>query len=194
MDMSPISIPPGASFLPGVTATNGDEDRATPSPVVAENLEHLQRREDERAREARVRALRSVVAYLRDMYDLGLSQQPGATMSVYGGSAEAPGAGVRSRRPTVVDGGRMPSESSIGSISSSASSHLRSVESRMGLRSVGSAQTNSVASVDSNGSGDGQERKYKDDKAKRARIMREIVEYALLIVGATECSLIRFLV
>ena len=37
-------------------------------------------------------------------------------------------------------------------------------------------QTNSVATTDSNGSGSGEERKYKDDKGKRARVIREIVE------------------
>lgn len=147
-------------------------------------MEQIQRREEEKARETRTRALRSVMAYLRDMHDLGLTQTPN-TMSVYGGSLEAPANGARSRRPTVVENGRIPSESSIGSISatmtsrSDLSSHLRSMESRMGLRSS-SAQTNSVATVattDSSGSGSGEERKFKDDKGKRARILREIVEY-----------------
>ncbi|KAF7791913.1 hypothetical protein EIP86_002939 [Pleurotus ostreatoroseus] len=181
-DVSPIPIPAASTFMPGVTATNGDDEevKKVPSPIITENLEQMQRKEDDRAREARIRALRSVMAYLRDMYDLGLTQQPN-TLSVYGGSPDPAGGGTRSRRPTVVDNGRMPSEISISSTSSSTrsdgSSHLRSAESRMGLRSMGSAQTNSVAtvaSVDSTGSGE--ERKYKDDRSKRARILREIVE------------------
>ncbi|THH02888.1 hypothetical protein EW026_g34 [Hermanssonia centrifuga] len=188
IDMAPIPIPPRSPFVQGLTATNGSEDgddfnRTIPSRIHTESMEQIQRREEEKARETRTRALRSVMAYLRDMHDLGLTQTPN-TMSVYGGSLEAPANGARSRRPTVVENGRIPSESSIGSISatltsrSDLSSHLRSMESRMGLRSS-SAQTNSVATVattDSSGSGSGEERKFKDDKGKRARILREIVE------------------
>lgn len=183
IDVSPIPIPAASAFMQGVTATNGDDEelRKTPSPIITENLEQMQGKEDDRARESRIRALRSVMAYLRDMYDLGLIQQPN-TLSVYGGSPDAIATVPRSRRPTVVEGGRLPSEASIGSNTSSiwsdGSSQLRSTESRMGLRTMGSAQTNSVATVasmDSNGSGE--ERKYKDDKGKRARILREIVEY-----------------
>jgi hypothetical protein len=42
-----------------------------------------------------------------------------------------------------------------------------------GLRSGSSSQTLSVATTDSNGSSE--ERKYKDDKGKRAMVIREIV-------------------
>ena len=89
-DVSPIPIPAAANFVTGVTATNDTEEctsegsRATPSPVIPqESLEQIQRREEEKARDARTRALRSVMAYLRDMYDLGLTQAN--TMSMYGG-------------------------------------------------------------------------------------------------------------
>ncbi|OBZ78529.1 FYVE, RhoGEF and PH domain-containing protein 2 [Grifola frondosa] len=190
IDMSPIPIPSAAPFLPGVTATNsideGDDVMVmTPSPVLhVETCEQIQRREEERAREARVRALRSVMAYLKDMYDLGLSQTQ--TMSMYGNlpgtTPETSGSGTRSRRPTVVDGGRLGSESSVASIASmsslrpESSVHLRSPEVRVGLRSGSATQTNSVATTDSGGSGGGEERKYKDDKGKRARVIREIVE------------------
>lgn len=148
------------------------------SPVQMETLEQVQRREEERAREARARALRSVMAYLRDMHDLSTSQAN--TMSIYGGAVPDASSALRNRRPTIGDNGRLPSDTSIVSSISSAPSrpessfHLRSPESRMELRSGITTQTNSVATTDS-GSG-GEERKFKDDKAKRARIIREIVE------------------
>lgn len=180
IDMSPIPIPAASAFVPGMTASNSTDDldttRATPSPVPKDTMEEIQRREEERAREARVRALRSVMAYLRDMHDLGLSQ-------INAMSPEPPN-GARSRRPTVVEAGRLPSESSIVSVASipsvpsrpESSAHLRSAESRIGLRSGSTLQTSSVATTDSSGSGSGEERKYKDDRSKRARIIREIVE------------------
>ncbi|RPD63002.1 hypothetical protein L226DRAFT_450595 [Lentinus tigrinus ALCF2SS1-7] len=185
IDMSPIPIPNASQFVPDVTATNSAEDAeepapAAPSPVV-DTYDEIQRREEERAREARIRALRSVMAYLRDMHDL--SQSQAQTMSLYGGPPpEIPP--VRSRRPTLVDNGRLPSEVSVSSVGSGGSSstrpdsvNLRSTEGRINITRNGSmTQTNSVATTDSTGSGSGEERKYKDDKAKRARVIREIVE------------------
>ncbi|KAJ6627208.1 hypothetical protein B0H10DRAFT_2292586 [Mycena sp. CBHHK59/15] len=169
-----IPIPEASAFVPGVTATSdtdGPESRAdTPSPVV----ESYMRREEERAREAYQRALRSVMAYLKDMNDLGLSQQANA-MGMYGtGGDEA--LVSRSRRPTGVSG--LDREVSISSNGSSTLSsldstgQLRSMESLTGLRGS-STQTNSVATTDSSGSND--ERKFKDDKGKRAMVVREIV-------------------
>ena len=79
----------------------------------------------------------------------------------------------------MVENGRIPSESSLSSIATSSVSdvsQLRSIESRMGLRSGSTTQTNSVATTDSNGSGSGEERKWKDDKGKRQRVVKEIVE------------------
>ncbi|KAJ7783474.1 hypothetical protein DFH07DRAFT_995611 [Mycena maculata] len=171
-----IPIPAAAAFVPGVTAT-GDTDgpdgvcAETPSPVVESYL----RREEERAREAYQRALRSVMAYLKDMNDLGLSQQAGA-IGLYGaGGDEALVA--RSRRPTGTSGlDREVSVSSNGSSTMSSldsTGQLRSMESLSGLRGGSSTQTNSVATTDSSGSGD--ERKFKDDKGKRAMVVREIV-------------------
>ena len=128
---------------------------------------------DERAREAKIRALRSVMSYLRDMHDL--SQTQAQTMSMYGGLPPAETPPTRSRRPTMVDGGRLPSDTSTASIASSSrpeSMTLRSTEGRIGM----TTQTNSVATTDSTGSGGAEERKHKDDKAKRARVIREIVE------------------
>ncbi|KAI0078939.1 hypothetical protein K474DRAFT_786929 [Panus rudis PR-1116 ss-1] len=180
IDVSPIPIPAASAFVPNVTVANEPDDAnetaRAPSRLSIENLEQQQRREEERIREARTRALRSVMAYLRDMYDLGLSQSN--TMSMYGGSLD-PNGGLRSRRPTIVETGRIASDGSILSSGSSGSrpesSHLRTSEARYGLRSGSTTQTNSVATTDSTGSGS-EERKFKDDKAKRARIIREIVE------------------
>ncbi|KAF8213360.1 hypothetical protein K438DRAFT_1565458 [Mycena galopus ATCC 62051] len=157
-----IPIPEAAAFVPGLTATGGDADE--PSPV----MESYLRREEERAREAYQRALRSVMAYLKDMNDLGLSQQA-AAMGVYGaGGDEA--LQPRSRRPTV---GGLDREASVSSNGSSFDSTLRSLDSMTGIRGGNSTQTNSVATTDSSGSGD--ERKFKDDKGKRAMVVREIV-------------------
>ena len=183
VDMSPIPIPPASTFIAGVTASNGPDDeleeprRYPPSPLPKDTTEELHRREMERAREARIRALRSVMAYLRDMHDLSLSHTAAAGL-------ELP-SGPRSRRPTMVDGGRLPSDSSLSSVSSippvpsrpESTAQLRSPELRIGSRSGSTTQTNSVATTDSSGSGSGEERKYKNDRAKRARIIREIVEY-----------------
>ncbi|KAI0669959.1 hypothetical protein C8Q78DRAFT_976546 [Trametes maxima] len=194
IDVSPIPIPAAAQFVPGITATNSSEEAEEgvppplPSPVqpspVQDSYEEVQRREEERAREARIRALRSVMAYLRDMHDLSRSQTQ--TLSMYGiASPDSQSSGTRSRRPTMVDNGRLPSESSLTSLASTSSPasrpesvNLRSTEGRLAMsRSGSTTQTNSVATTDSNGSGGGgEERKYKDDKAKRGRVIREIVE------------------
>ncbi|KAJ7706473.1 hypothetical protein B0H17DRAFT_919499 [Mycena rosella] len=169
-----IPIPEASVFVPGVTATSdtdGPDVRGeTPSPVV----ESYMRREEERAREAYQRALRSVMAYLKDMNDLGLSQQAN-TMAMYGaGGDEA--LVPRSRRPTGTGLDREVSVSSNGSSTLStldSTGQLRSMESLTGMRGGSSTQTNSVATTDSSGSGD--ERKFKDDKGKRAGVVREIV-------------------
>jgi hypothetical protein len=173
-----IPIPDTSAFVPGLTALNdgGDIDGrgTTPSPI---DDEQFLRREEERAREAYMRALRSVMAYLKDMNDLGLSHQPNP-MSMYGAADDILVA--RSRRPTVVDGQREVSMAFSGSTSSSlldSTSQLRSLESMAGLRSGGSIQTLSVATTDSSGSSE--ERKFKDDKGKRAMVVREIVAYVI---------------
>ncbi|KAH9944438.1 uncharacterized protein BXZ73DRAFT_87334 [Epithele typhae] len=184
IDMTPIPIPNASQFVPDVTATNSHEEAeesavaslSVPSPVPAEaSFDEIRLREEERAREARIRALRSVMSYLRDMHDL--SQSATQTLSMYGGPpAEIPP--TRSRRPTMVDGGRILSEASMSSMGSGPSSrpesmNLRQTEGRMGLSMI---QTNSVATTDSIGSGAGEERKCKDDKSKRVRVIQEIVE------------------
>ena len=188
-----LSVPLPSTFLPGLTATDGTDDgddrkpnsptfHPTPSPgsLHADTMEQLQRREEERAREAYTRALRSVMAYLRDMNDLSLPQTN--TSSIYGGStppSDGVGSGARSRRPTMIDSARVVSDGSFTSGSrSNSSDQLRSMESIARLRSLSSSQTASVATTDSSGSNGGEERKFKDDSGKRAMIVREIVTCA----------------
>ncbi|KAF9015349.1 hypothetical protein BDQ17DRAFT_1295109 [Cyathus striatus] len=164
-----IPIPEAA---PDTIAISGDDAGArlsTPSPVI--DSEQYIRREEERAREAYMRALRSVMAYLRDMNDLSLSQQANP-LSMYGAVIdENPNA--RPRRPTVVDGSREVSLAMSAS-STDSSGQLRSSESISALRSGSSSNTLSVATTDSNGSSS-EERKFKNDKGKRAMVIKEIV-------------------
>ncbi|TFK30624.1 hypothetical protein FA15DRAFT_676905 [Coprinopsis marcescibilis] len=167
-----IPIPDVSTFVPNVTATNGTDDHDSNHPLASPttpviDAEQFIRKEEERIREAYMRALRSVMAYLKDMNDLAQSQQPNP-VSVYGDESFTVS---RSRRPTVVDRNRENSMFSNGS--SDASSQLRSSESISALRSGNSSMTLSVATTDSASSMD--ERKYKDDKAKRAWIIKEIL-------------------
>lgn len=154
---------------------DSDEPRRspTPSPVIVNPSDFTSRREEERAREAYTRALRSIMAYLKDMNDLGLSQG-NTTISMCGGPEEGSPIGMRSRRPTIVD--RTNSDASTISMSraGSMSSQLRSPDAMSNLRSGTTSQTTSVATSDSGGSAE--ERKYKDDKSKRALVVKEIVE------------------
>ena len=148
-----------------------DRQSPTPSPVLATDpVDYALRREEERAREAYTRALRSIMAYLKDMNDLGLSQ--GNTMSMYGGAEEASPMGMRSRRPTIVDKASSDASTISMSRAGSMSGQLRSPDTISGLRSGTTSQTVSVANSD----GSTEERKYKDDKCKRALVVKEIVE------------------
>lgn len=173
-----LSIPEASAFVPGVTATNEDDSDLrgrTPSPAF--DHEQYLRKEEERAREAYSRALRSVMAYLKDMNDLGLSQQINCSPA-YGSTED----GIRSRRPTIVESPREGSTST-PTLSSVDSGQLRSLDSIQGLRSGPPTQTMSVLTTDSNGSSE--ERKFKDDKGKRAMVVREIVLYVLCVVPAS---------
>ncbi|EIN13540.1 hypothetical protein PUNSTDRAFT_109739 [Punctularia strigosozonata HHB-11173 SS5] len=182
-----LVIPSASSFMPGLSATNGgdsDDAASTPSTPLHDSSEARRRREEERAREAYTRALRSVMAYLRDLNDLSLPVGPPKVPTV--------GEGARSRRPTLADGGRsMTTDSSmasdatdagslfgstLSSVVSGTSSQLRSPDSMTLLRSVSTANTLSIATTDSEESSGPHERKFKDDKSKRSMIVREIIE------------------
>ncbi|KAF9243943.1 hypothetical protein BU15DRAFT_72053 [Melanogaster broomeanus] len=157
--VSSLIIPSPTSFMQETSVASehdADELRASPSPTVVDKGDFNARREEERVRETYTRALRSVMAYLKDMNDLSLSQS--ASLSMYGGSPEESPSIARSRRPTVVEN---RAENTI-SRAASISGQLRSPESMAGLRSGTTSRTISVATTDSNGSSE--ERKYKDDK------------------------------
>ncbi|KIK71218.1 hypothetical protein GYMLUDRAFT_254470 [Collybiopsis luxurians FD-317 M1] len=160
-----IPIPDNSRFVPGVTATNGEEgteyndpsvgspeDRREPTPSQHMYSADIERKEEERARESYTRALRSVMAYLKDMNDLGLSQN----------GASPNGESGRSRRPTMVldipGGGREVSVALSGTTAVSSTEALRTL---------------SVATTDSTGSNE--ERKIKDDKSKRTMVAKEIL-------------------
>jgi hypothetical protein len=179
-----LPIPDSSSFLSEISATNGYDRNRTPSPIPSPALDNkmgiaspdisistdweadqlhaaeVARQEEERLQDAYSRALRSVMAYLRDMYDLGAAQQQQQLQQQILSEELI---GTRSRRPTIVD---RDSAAIIGD------SHLRG-----GTPSDRSGTTLSVATIDSTGSGAGDsELKYKDNKEKRSMVVREIVE------------------
>ena len=176
-----LSIPENSAFVTGVVLSQEGETPENPlvsprSPV----LDHEQyiRREEDRARDVYTRALRSVMAYLKDMNDLGTVQQGSSPLSMYG-SPTTPDdyPTLRSRRPTIVESSRELSMTSTGSmVSSDMSGQLRPSESIAGLRSGTSSQTLSVVTTDS---GSSDERKFKDDKGKRVKVIQEILKWVL---------------
>lgn len=175
-----LSIPENSTFVTGVVLSQEGETPENPlvfprSPV----LDHEQyiRREEDRARDVYTRALRSVMAYLKDMNDLGTIQQSSSPLSMYG-SPTTPDdyPTLRSRRPTVVEPSRELSMTSSASMVSDMSGQLRPSESTAGLRSGTSSQTLSVVTTDS---GSSDERKFKDDKGKRVKVIQEIVKWVL---------------
>ncbi|KAF8640452.1 hypothetical protein AX17_000116 [Amanita inopinata Kibby_2008] len=168
-----ISLTPGSSApLPdGVLSIPVDPNMTRSVPNMIADHEQYIRREEERARDAYMRALRSVMAYLRDMNDLGMSQQNNV-ISIYGPSDDA--IVTRPRRPTAVErevSVALSGTTVVAPIEPAA--HLRSSESIGRIRSGTSSQTLSMVTTDSNGSIE--ERKFKDDKGKRAMVIREIV-------------------
>ncbi|EPQ60882.1 hypothetical protein GLOTRDRAFT_53441 [Gloeophyllum trabeum ATCC 11539] len=171
-----IPIPSPSAFVPGITAIGVDDEHGKGEKLLF-NSEGQHSKAEDRGRDAYARALRSVMAYLKDMHDLGSSQ--GSILSVYGSPVVDGGSStVGFRRPTLVEGGRVTSDGSIASTSSMSSSQLRSPESSTMLRAGSATQTLSVATTESGGSGQAgeEERKYKDNKGKRGMIVREIIE------------------
>ncbi|KAI0738511.1 hypothetical protein C8Q80DRAFT_1205847 [Daedaleopsis nitida] len=136
----PIHMSPVSPHLgPGVAATNASSDGIT-------HAEGLHR--EEQALEARIRALRTVTSYLRDMHDLDQTQSQ--TISSY------------SRSPASA-GSSSPSPESV---------NLRSPEGH-GHRST---LADNVVTMDSTASSVAEKEIHKDDKATRTRVIREIVE------------------
>jgi len=193
---TPLPLPSPGPLTPSSLATtaNDGEQFSTPSPISPESAEQTQRREEDRARDAYTRALRSVMAYLRDMNDLSVTQH--SLMSMYAPSTpDITGSGPRPRRPTATDGSRVVSDgihsspSSVAASRSGSSDQLRSPESIAHLRSLNSSQTASIATTDSAGSTYGEERKFKDDAGRRMRVVKEIVEYVETFDSSQRLSL-----
>ncbi|KAF8585852.1 hypothetical protein K439DRAFT_1632325 [Ramaria rubella] len=181
-----IPIPSTAPFLPEtLIATNDMDEELKLTTVGAPQVEQLmpspkQPQIPQQSNDSR--ALRHVMAYLRDMADLGMASSHAtepmsstnpSTGNLNGALLQDVEEG-RPRRPTIVESGRILSEGSLTSTTSSGSGFgitpSRSEDHR--------ANTMSVATTDSNGSGKGDEErsKHKDDKSKRALIIKEIVE------------------
>ncbi|KIK47370.1 hypothetical protein CY34DRAFT_9078 [Suillus luteus UH-Slu-Lm8-n1] len=145
---------PSPSPVPVLERLSGGDDEGKPRPSMSssavpdsDSVDFATRREEE-----------------RDMNDLGLSQG-GNTISMYSGGEENSSSGMRSRRPTIIE--RTNSEASAMSTISRAgsmSAQLRSPDVMSSLRSGTASQTVSVAASDCSQD----ERKYKDDKSKRA--------------------------
>lgn len=156
---------PVASPKDEASGGNGDpeggQNLSPPTPSTA--AQEAQELEQQRIREQYKSGLRSVMSYLRDLSDLsgplGLSDPAGSTPS-------SPSAGQARRRPT---DSRIASESSIGSFSSSPG--LSKKPSMVSL----SGAALSISTSESSGSGNIEERKYKEDKNKRVKIINEIV-------------------
>ncbi|KAG8910465.1 hypothetical protein FRC01_006326, partial [Tulasnella sp. 417] len=133
--------------------------------------------------EAYAGALRTLMVYLRDLFDLGGSipaaptgavPVPSMPPSVPGSSSSSP-MPDRRRRPTLV-GGEAPTDSIFSAHFTPPNRGLRSMPSTTSLRG---GPTVSTYTADSGGSGAGggaEERKVKDDKAKRAYLVKEIVD------------------
>ncbi|KAG8993716.1 hypothetical protein FRB90_000616 [Tulasnella sp. 427] len=134
--------------------------------------------------EAYAKALRLVMAYLRDLLDLGgliPAPQTGA-MPVPAVPPMIPGSNGsspmpdRRRRPTLVGGEGHTDSIFSANFAPPPPRGLRSMPSTTSLRG---GATVSTYTADSGGSGTGtgtEERKVKDDKAKRAHLVKEIVE------------------
>jgi hypothetical protein len=189
-----ISIPSTAPFLPESIIATSDTDELQFTSTVESKVEPLSSAPPppHELHQQDPRAMRGVMAYLNDMADLGMSSSaPGGPMgnanpSTFnlGSSSSQENEDGRSRRPTLVESGRVLSEGSLASNASSSSGiggTARSDDPR--------ATTISMVTTDSGGSGKDEERsKHKDDKSKRALIIKEIVEYVLSLFYSCFCS------
>ena len=176
------SIPENSAVGTGVELSQEGENSENPLVTSSPVLDHEQyiRQEEDRARDVYTRALRSVMAYLKDMNDLETVQQANP-LSMYGSPPDEYQP-LRSRRPTTADTTRELSMTSSGSmtmVSSDMSGPLRSSES-ITSRSGSSSLTLSVVTTDS---GFSDERKFKDDKGKRVKVIQEILKWVLAFLS-----------
>jgi hypothetical protein len=187
----PIDVPLTVSTLPALIpptvpeASLIEEESSEPQSDLLES-------------ERLARAKRTLFAYLQDMMDLNAlaahSQFPNIAPSTVSPSEHWVTDGTRSRRATVSENGpaRLTSESSFSTGSSgpgTPSTPLNSMGSSFGARESESGTNSARTSMFTTDSDPPvEERKIKDDKNKRARVIREIVEYvffseALLIIS-----------
>ncbi|KAF8323058.1 hypothetical protein DL93DRAFT_2070483 [Clavulina sp. PMI_390] len=127
-----------------------------------------QEQEAHRQREHYKRGLRSIMAYLRDLSDLSGPLGAGDNIS----TPTSPASGSK-RRPTLNSDSRMHSDSGSGSgTGSGMGGGLHKKPSMISL----SGAAMSVATSESSGSANVEERKYKEDTKKRVHVVNEIVK------------------
>ncbi|KAH8979839.1 GrfA protein [Lactarius akahatsu] len=167
----PVGGPPTLSPplpSPGPFSSLASTELRLPSPISSETIEQEQRRE----KEAYTHALRSVMAYLRDMNDLSVTQLTPTSTYSPSSSPDMEGSGPQ---PTTADGGRVASDGTPSSFTASrggSSDQLRTPESIVHLHS---SQAGGIATTNSKGSVN-EERKFKDDGGRRMKVVKEIVE------------------
>ncbi|KAF8338004.1 uncharacterized protein EI90DRAFT_3041285 [Cantharellus anzutake] len=178
-----IPIPSPGPFVPDAVAVNGsaspaeDVSSVPPVPPLPEMTPLDEEVEAMRRREAHARALRSIMAYLKDLSDLNGPIVPEIPSSpTPSSSPNSPTNSAQKRRPTLNSDSRVFSESSFVSISSQPSSISGQLSKKQSMASLRNGAM-SITTTESGGSaGNTEERKCKEDKAKRTEIVKEIVK------------------
>ena len=170
-----IPVPSPGPFVqdPPVSGLKDDASRAdrdsqgsqyliVPAPPnVAQEAQEI---EQHHIREQYKNGLRSVMSYLRDLSDLsgplGVSEL---------GPPGSPSASQAKRRPTITSDSRVASEGSMGSLNGSPG-----LSKKPSMASLSGAAL-SITTSESSGLGNIEDRKYKEDKNKRVKIINEIV-------------------
>lgn len=137
------------------------------APTQSSAVQEAQELEQQRIREQYKGGLRSVISYLRDLSDL--SGPLGVSELGPGSTPGSPSAGQTKRRPTMTSDSRIASEGSMGSLNGSPG-----LSKRPSMVSLSGAAF-SISTSESGGSGNIEDRKYKEDKNKRVKIINEIV-------------------
>lgn len=175
-----IPVPSPGPFVLDAIGVNGIEDpvegapQVVPVPEVPPVVEEM---EAIRRREAHSRALRSIIAYLKDLFDLSAPVMPEVPGSpTQSSTPNSPSNDTRKRRPTLNSDSRVFSDSSFVTISSQPSSISGQLSKKQSMASLRNAAT-SITTTESSGSGGNtEERKYKEDKVRRTEIVKEIVK------------------
>jgi Leucine-rich repeat (LRR) protein len=178
----PIDTQPSTLALPSLATPTVPEVSPAEEESGYEGEINSEMQENERVS----RAKRTLFAYLQDMLDLNPmavhSNISNLACSTASPSDQWSPEGARSRRPTLSENnpGRLASESSFTTNSSGTGTPSTPVNSggSFSVKDTESGTSSARTSMFTSDSGDHQmeERKVKDDKAKRARVVREIVE------------------